>query len=405
LRKTPAYLWTTIALLVGIAAGGTLPHALAPLATGTRAILSFVVRVTPFLVVGALGPAIATLIRRRLAGRFVALVLGWFVLMSTVGSFLGLAMGAVAFRLPFQPPRGSLAGGMRMLRDIGFGGGASVAVLSIAVSVVIGAIGGRSDWVYARLRDVERGIGRAGASVGIAMAPLILALGVMIGVEFGARLGASHYGVVIVWSAAMAVVWWLFYVALILPRVGHVRDPVRLVKEYYLPTALFAAGTCSSLVTIPVNVASLKHYGVRDEVADLVVPLGAIMHKGASAMQYMAYGPLIAGSVFGITLDWLHLLMVWPVVVLYSMAAPGIPGAMGLSLWTGVLFASLLGLDDPLRTSFVGTWVALTGGVPDMFRSSGNATADGFSAIVFNNNFDWFFGDRAVASNTDARVS
>jgi Na+/H+-dicarboxylate symporter len=190
----------------------------------------------------------------------------------------------------------------------------------------------------------------------------------------------------------MAIVWWLLYVALILPRVGHVRDPVRLAKEYYMPTALFAAGTCSSLVTIPVNVASLKQYGVRDEVADLVVPMGAIMHKGASAMQYMAYGPLIAGSVFGITLDWLHLLMVWPVVVLYSMAAPGIPGAMGLSLWTGVLFASLLGLDDPLRTSFVGTWVALTGGVPDMFRSSGNATADGFSAIVFNNNFEKYFG-------------
>lgn len=399
MRKAPAYLWTTIALLIGIAAGGTLPYALAPVATGTRAVLSFVVRVTPLLVVGALGPAIATLVRRRLAGRFVALVLGWFVLMSTVGSFLGLAMGAVAFHLPFLAPRGSLAGGLRMLRDIGFGGGVSTAVLSIAASVVIGAIGARSDWVYATLRGVERGIARAGASIGMAMAPLILALGIMLGVEFGARLGMSHYGIVIVWSAAMAIVWWLFYVALILPRVGHVRDPVRLVNQYYLPTALFAAGTCSSLATIPVNLASLKRYGVRGEVADFVVPMGAIMHKGASAMQYMAYGPLIAGSVFGITLDWLHLLLVWPVVVLYSMAAPGIPGAMGLSLWTGVLFASLLGLDDPVRTTFVGTWVALTGGVPDMFRSSGNATADGFSAIVFSNNFEKYFA-RASSRRT-----
>jgi len=191
----------------------------------------------------------------------------------------------------------------------------------------------------------------------------------------------------VVWSALLAIIWSLFYIGLVLP-LAHVGDRRRLLRDYFLPTALFAAGTCSSLATIPVNMANLKRCGVRDEVVDFVVPIGAIMHKGASAMQYMAYGPLIAGYLFGLPLDWLHLVLVWPFVVLYTMAAPGIPGAMGLSLWTGVLYASLLGLDDPLRTTFIGTWVALTGGVPDMFRSSGNATADGWSAVVFSTNFE-----------------
>jgi hypothetical protein len=69
---------------------------------------------------------------------------------------------------------------------------------------------------------------------------------------------------------------------------------------------------------------------------------------------------------------------------------------MGLGLWTAVLMASLLGLDDPVRTTFIGTWVALTGGIPDMFRSSGNATADGISAMIFSNNFEKHFA-RAAA--------
>jgi Na+/H+-dicarboxylate symporter len=201
----------------------------------------------------------------------------------------------------------------------------------------------------------------------------------------------SHYGTVVLYSAMLAVVWWLFYVFVLLRFLGGVRSLRRLLTDYYLPTALFAAGTSSSLATIPVNLANVKKYGVVDEVADFVIPVGTIVHKGASAMQYMAYGPLIAGVFFGLPIGWSQMLVVWPVVVLYSMAAPGVPGAMGLSLWTGVLYSSMLGLQEPMRSTFVGTWVALTGGIPDMFRSSGNATADGFSAIIFSNNFDRFF--------------
>jgi Na+/H+-dicarboxylate symporter len=189
----------------------------------------------------------------------------------------------------------------------------------------------------------------------------------------------------------MGVVWWAFYL-LLLRFVGRVKIDRALMREYFFPTALFAAGTCSSLATIPVNLANVKRYGVRDEVADVVIPVGTIVHKGASAMQYVAYAPLIAVSVFGLHIGWSQLLLAWPLVVLFTMAATGVPGAMGLGLWTGLLFSSLFGLEDPVRTTFIGTWVALTGGIPDMFRSAGNATADGLTAIIFSNNFERYFG-------------
>ena len=108
MRRLPAYVWTLVALLSGIAAGGVWPGTLAPVAAGTRNVLSALVRVAPFLIVGALGPALATLVRRRLAGRFLALVLAWFIGMSTLSGLLGLVLGAVVFALPFHD-RGTLS--------------------------------------------------------------------------------------------------------------------------------------------------------------------------------------------------------------------------------------------------------------------------------------------------------
>jgi len=398
IRRVPAYVWALSALIVGVLLGGQFTDALKPVANGTRAVLSFIVWLAPVLIVCALAPAIATLVRRGLAGRFVGAVVGWFLMSSIVAGLLGLVVAAVVFRLPFRMDGGVLASAMPMLRRMGSGGYASTPVIAMVTAVTLGLIGVKSDRVYTGLRWLEAGLARVGRSIAIVMVPLVLALGIMIGVNFGARLAMTHYGAMIVYSAGMALVWWLLYVFVLLRFVGGVRAIRPMLRDYYFPTALFAAGTSSSLATIPINIANLKKYGIRDEVADFVVPIGTIMHKGASAMQYVAYGPLIAGSVFGIAVGWPQLLIAWPFIVLYSMAAPGVPGAMGLGLWTAVLMASVLGLEDPVRTTFIGTWVALTGGIPDMFRSSGNATADGMSAIIFSKNFEKYFARAAAAA-------
>lgn len=390
LKKIPSYVWGFTALIAGIVTGGFFPKAMSPVADGTRWVLSIVVLFAPALIVGALSPAIATLIRRGMAGKFVAAVLAWFVFATILGSLLGMVVAAVVFRLPLTPGGAAFSDAAALMSGLR-AGKASLAVIAVALSVVIGILGVRFDSIYAALGRIERSIARVGSSIGIALVPLVLALGIMIGVSFGARIGMGHYALMIFYSAGMAVIWWLLYVLILLPLIGGVRDLRHLMKEYYWPTALFAAGTCSSLATIPVNIANVKKYGARTEVADFVVPVGAVVHKGASAMQYMAYGPLIAGHVFGLEIGWAHMLVVWPFIVVYTMAAPGVPGAMGLGLWTGVLFASLLRLEDPLRTTFIGTWVALAGGIPDMFRTSGNSTADGFAAIIFSNRFEKYF--------------
>ena len=195
------------------------------------------------------------------------------------------------------------------------------------------------------------------------MLPLILAFGITLGVRFGARLGLSHYLTMTAYTGALVLVWWTFYTFVLVRRVG--RRPVGpVLSGYYLPTAVFAAGTCSSLATLPVNLANAKGVGVRDEVADFVLPFGAVVNLDASALAYLAYGPFVVSHVFGLELSWMMMLAAWPAVVLFTIAAPGLPAGMGTALWSATLFASILGLDGPAQGEFIASWIALSGRHP-----------------------------------------
>jgi Na+/H+-dicarboxylate symporter len=144
------------------------------------------------------------------------------------------------------------------------------------------------------------------------------------------------------------------------------------------------------LATLPVNLAGVKKYGVRDEVADFVVPFGAIANMNASTLAYVAYAPFVLTYIFGIEISWTILLIAWPAIVLFTIAAPGLPAGMGTALWSGTLFASMLGIQEPTASAFISTWLALSGGLPDMFRSATNCTGDGFTAILFDTFFHRF---------------
>jgi len=152
-------------------------------------------------------------------------------------------------------------------------------------------------------------------------------------------------------------------------------------------------------VTLPVNLAAAKKYGVRDEVADFVIPVGAIVNMNASALMYVAYAPFVISYIFGLPISWVLLLIAAPAVALFTVAAPGLPVGMGTALWSATLYASMLGLEGSVRSEFVVTWMALSGGLPDMFRTAMNCTGDGFTAILFDHFFDRF-SPRRVAPVT-----
>lgn len=393
LASLPTYLWTLIALVVGIVAGGAFPEALDPVAAGTRGLINLIILLVPVLIFAALAPATATLIRRGLAGRFAGSVILWYAVSSLLAGMVGLVIAALLFRIPlvagtegtWAEVRGLVAT-MFSTDDVGV----SLPLVAIAAAVVTAVVAVWVQRLYAFLKRIEGGIALSGRYIGYAILPLILCFGIMIGVGFGATRGMGHYLTMIAYTALICFVWWAFYVFVVIRLIT--KEPVTpLITRYYVPTALFAAGTQSSLATLPVNLVKAKEYGVRDEVADFVIPFGAVANMDASTLAYVAYAPFVTTYIFGIDMSWLVLLVAWPVVFLYSMAAPGLPAGLGTALWSSVLFASILGLEDPLRGDFIATWLALAGGIPDMFRSATNATGDGFVAVVFDSFFDRFF--------------
>ena len=127
-----------------------------------------------------------------------------------------------------------------------------------------------------------------------------------------------------------------------------------------------------------------------------MLPFGAVMNLDASALAYVAYAPFVLTYVFGVPVSWTLLLAAWPAVVLFTIAAPGLPAGMGTSLWSATLFASMLGLEEPLQSEFVATWIALSSGVPDMLRTATNCTWDGFTAIFM----DHFYGPASGGAAT-----
>ncbi len=389
-RKVPIYVWTLIALLVGMGLGGALPEVLAPVATGTGMLIRVIVALVPLLILAALSPAIATLLRRGLAGRFAGAVVLWYVASSALAGLMGLIISSLIFRIPFSlESTGLVAEARNMFRAFGEQTGASLPLVAIVAAVLVGITALWSEPLYAVLSRVERAIAGMGDKMGYVMVPLILLFGVSLGVRFGARLGVGHYLAMTLYTAVLCFIWWLFYVFVIVRLVAR-RSPGRVISQYYLPTAIFAAGTCSSLATLPVNLANVKRYGVRDEIADFVLPFGAVVNLDASTLMYVAYAPFVLTHVFRIEVSWTMLLVAWPALVLFTIAAPGLPAGIGTALWSATLFSSMVGLEGQEQSDFVATWIALSGGLPDMLRTATNCTGDGFTALTFERFFHRF---------------
>ncbi|MGI9627753.1 MAG: hypothetical protein ACR2QM_13030, partial [Longimicrobiales bacterium] len=192
-RRLPNYVWTFLALLFGLGAGGLFPETLAPVATATGVLIQWVVALVPVLILVALSPAVATLVRRGLAGRFAGAVVLWYVGTSALAGLLALTTSAMIFRIPFASGSGGAWDeALSMLGAFGEGG-ASLPLFAIVVGIGLGVFGGRHDPTYAWLARISRGLAHAGDRLAYVMLPLILAFGVTLGVRFGARAGVAHY--------------------------------------------------------------------------------------------------------------------------------------------------------------------------------------------------------------------
>ncbi len=66
---------------------------------------------------------------------------------------------------------------------------------------------------------------------------------------------------------------------------GNGMDGVRVFFKNIFNPAVTSLATCSSLATLPVNLASTEKMGVKKDIRDIVLPLGATMHMDGTCLS------------------------------------------------------------------------------------------------------------------------
>ena len=147
----------------------------------------------------------------------------------------------------------------------------------------------------------------------------------------------------------------------------------RFWRNNILPSAT-AVGTCSSIATMPVNLSAAAKMGIPPAVANVVIPLGATLHKDGSSMSsivkiYVAF-VLIGWDFF----DPMTLLTALGITVLVSIVAGGIPNGGYIG---EMLMISVYGLPTEAIPA-----VMIIGTLVDPMATLLNATGDNVAAML-----------------------
>ena len=385
-KNIPQYVFTLFALIVGILLGGFFSTELAFLGKGISTFLDGFITIVPLIIFFVLSPAVASLVRSGKGGKLAAYTVCWYIFTSIVAGLLGVLISTLLFELTPSGRTGGFQEVIHMFSLLNGDIGASLPLLSILVAVLVGLLSLKITRLDHFLQSVQNIISNSSKYFGYFMIPLILFLGISLGIKSGVKESFNYYAFMTLYTFALCLIWWVIYLLIVVK--GLSKQQIKpILTKYYYPTAIFAAGTCSSLATLPINLDRIKKYGVKKEIADFILPVGSIINLDTSALAYVAYAPFIMTFVFDMQVSWTILLMAWPAIVLFTIAAPGLPAGMGTALWSSTLFASMMGLTGETKTDFIATWIALSGGIPDMLRTATNCTSDGFTAILFNKYF------------------
>lgn len=149
------------------------------------------------------------------------------------------------------------------------------------------------------------------------------------------------------------------------------------------PIWITSFSTCSSAATMPVSLRVCEEeLGLKKDIVNLCIPLGATMNMDGNGVWYGAIGIFVAQAI-GLDLSFAQMLMAVLVGVLMTLGAPGIPGGIFVAT---TIFLSTLGM--PIE--FVGLLAGIFR-IMDMGITTVNVVG---SAVV-----------AAVVDSTDRRAS
>ncbi|MBU5437267.1 dicarboxylate/amino acid:cation symporter [Tissierella sp. MSJ-40] len=152
-------------------------------------------------------------------------------------------------------------------------------------------------------------------------------------------------------------------------------NPIRLLRNM-IPAYFTAIGTQSSAATIPVTLEQTKKNGVKDDIADFVIPLCATIHLSGSTITLVSCSMAIM-MLNGMPVSFNLMLPFILVLGITMVAAPGVPGGAVIAA-LGPL-KTMLGFPQPMLSLMIALYVA-----QDSFGTATNVTGDGAIALMVN---------------------
>lgn len=151
------------------------------------------------------------------------------------------------------------------------------------------------------------------------------------------------------------------------------KNPIASLKKM-IPAYFTALGTQSSAATIPVTLESAKKTGIKEKIADFVIPLCATIHLAGSTITLTSCSMAIL-MLNGQTVSASVMLPFIAILGVAMVAAPGIPGGAVMAALGFV--QSILGFNDTMCSLLIALYIA-----QDSFGTACNVTGDGAIAIL-----------------------
>jgi Na+/H+-dicarboxylate symporter len=197
---------------------------------------------------------------------------------------------------------------------------------------------------------------------------LALAIGATAGI--GAALALGHY--ILVQIVLALVLTAICYGLARWP--GGV--PLWRFARAVAPAQAVAAGTQSSIATLPAMLASAERVGISDRDAGVILPLAVAVFKVTAPSGSLLFGLAMAWMV-GVDVPLAKILIAIPLAVLSTLVVIGMPGAVS---FFAAATPTALALGAPLELLPI---LLAVDTIPDMFRTVANVTADvAVAAIV-----------------------
>ncbi|MGO1469764.1 MAG: dicarboxylate/amino acid:cation symporter, partial [Tissierella sp.] len=152
-------------------------------------------------------------------------------------------------------------------------------------------------------------------------------------------------------------------------------NPFKALKNM-IPAYLTAIGTQSSAATIPVTLKQTAKNGVRDEIAEFVIPLGATIHLSGSTITLVACSMAVM-MLNGMSVSFATMFPFIMMLGVTMVAAPGVPG--GAVIAALGLLETMLGFPEPMLALMIALYVA-----QDSFGTACNITGDGAIAVFMD---------------------